>query len=273
MEINVSIAQLKIHNEEFDKNVDKLLYLIDKLDFHENHILLLPELWSTGYTTKLLDASINNLEIINILSEKSTEKKIVICGSYILQDDHCNFHNRLIVIFPDIGPIAKYNKTKLFKLMNEHNLFSPGNKLCSVNLFDQIFGLSICYDLRFPEIYRQYAMNKTQFHLIPMQWPKIRIDQLNKLLMARAIENQAYFISANSIGLSGKTEFGGNSQIIDFMGNVILNMGNLIDEIGYAKLDTEPLEIWRKDFPVLNDFDEFQYMNIEHKSFKSKSLF
>jgi predicted amidohydrolase len=98
-----------------------------------------------------------------------------------------------------------------------------------------------------------------------MQWPLIRIDQLNKLLMARAIENQAYFISANSIGLSGKTEFGGNSKVIDFMGNIVLDMENSIDEIGSAKLDTDLLERWRNDFPVLNDINVFQYMNCEQK--------
>ena len=265
MKINISIAQLEILNDNFDKNVDKSLYLIDQLGFQENHILLMPELWSTGYTSKLIEAAKFNFELINCLKEKSTEKKIIICGSYILQDENNHFHNRLIVIYPEIGPIAKYDKTKLFHQMNEHNLFSPGNKLCSVKLFDQIFGLSICYDLRFPEIYRQYSQFKTQFHLVPMQWPLIRIDQLNKLIIARAIENQAYFISANSIGLSGNTEFGGNSKIIDFMGNIVLDMENLVDEIRSAKLDTDPLERWRNDFPVLNDLGEFHYMDSEQK--------
>ena len=265
MEINVSIAQLVIHNDNFDKNVDKLLYLIDKLGFQENHILLLPELWSTGYTSQLSAATKFNLKLLDCLKKKSSEKKIIICGSYILQEEYSHFYNRLVVIYPELGPIATYDKTKLFHQMNEHNLFIPGNKLCTVKLFDQIFGLSICYDLRFPEIYRQYAQHKTQFHLVPMQWPLIRIDQLNKLLMARAIENQAYFISANSIGLSGKTEFGGNSKVIDFMGNIVLDMENLIDEIGSAKVDTDSLERWRNDFPVLNDIGVFQYMNCEQK--------
>lgn len=265
MEINVSIAQLEIHNDNFDKNVDKLLYIIDKLGFQENHILLLPELWSTGYTSKLSAAIKFNLELMDCLKKKSSEKKIIICGSYILQEEYSHFYNRLVVIYPEIGPIATYDKTKLFHQMNEHNLFLPGNKLCTVKLFDQIFGLSICYDLRFPEIYRQYAQYKTQFHLVPMQWPLIRTDQLNKLLMARAIENQAYFISANSIGLSGKTEFGGNSKVIDFMGNIVLDMENLIDEIGSAKLDTDPLMRWRNDFPVLNDLGEFHYMDCVQK--------
>jgi predicted amidohydrolase len=83
--------------------------------------------------------------------------------------------------------------------------------------------------------------------------------------MARAIENQAYFITANSVGFSGRTEFGGNSKIIDFMGNIVLDMGNLIDEIGTAKLDTDTLERWRIDFPVLKDLGDFQYMDCEQK--------
>lgn len=81
MKINISIAQLEILNDNFDKNVDKSLYLIDQLGFQENHILLMPELWSTGYTSKLIDAAKFNFELINCLKEKSTEKKIIICGS------------------------------------------------------------------------------------------------------------------------------------------------------------------------------------------------
>jgi len=261
MEILFSIAQVTINNKNFRENVDKLLYLIDELGLHENHILLLPELWSTGYTTNLDEAAKNNLELIGTLSEISTEKKMVICGSYILQNDFRKFSNRFVVVCPGIGVAAEYDKTKLFHQMDEHNLFFPGNSLSIVKLFENTFGLSICYDLRFPEIYRQYAQYKTQFHLIPMQWPASRIDQLNKLMMARAIENQAFFISANSVGESGQTIFGGNSKIIDYLGNVIVDMGNLVDTISTVKLDTNQQERWRNDFPVLNDMDKYQYMN------------
>lgn len=269
MEINLSIAQVKINKNQFHENVDKTLYLIDQLEIHKNHMLLLPELWSTGYTTKLREASINNLGLIELLTDISKEKEIVICGSYILQGQNDAYFNRLVIVTPDAGPYAFYDKTKLFKQMNEHQLFNPGNSLSIASIFKQHFGLSICYDLRFPEIYRQYAQFKPEFHMIPSQWPLSRIEHFNKLLMARAIENQSFFISSNAIDYSGKTYFGGNSKIIDFMGDILLDMEDRIDEIGTVQIKTETLENWRNEFPVLDDMDNINFTKTDLKFFRN----
>ncbi|MHB8135263.1 MAG: nitrilase-related carbon-nitrogen hydrolase [Anaerolineaceae bacterium] len=263
MEIKISIAQLNVIKNSYQVNLDKLLYLIDQLQIHKSHILLLPELWSTGFTSKLKNANGFNLEAIDILSTRAKERNIAICGSYILKNETNQFVNRLVVTTPSAKIFAAYDKNKLFGQMREKEWFSPGRSLKIAKIFDHLFGLTICYDLRFPEIYRNYAKFKPQFFLVPSQWPSIRINHFKKLLSARSIENQAIFISANSVGKTGNINFGGNSIVTDYMGEIILDMQDKVDEIGSVIVNTDPLERWRKDFPVLDDLNMTEKVNIE----------
>jgi len=263
MEIKISVAQLKILKNNFQENLDKSLYLIDQLQFHKCHVLLLPELWSTGFTSKLEIASKFNLAVIDILATVAKENNIVICGSYILKNETNQFVNRLVVITPSNKIFATYDKTKLFGQMREKEWFSAGHTLKIVEIFDHRFGLTICYDLRFPEIYRYYAKFRPQFFLVPSQWPSIRINHFKKLLSARSIENQAFLISANAVGKTGNTNYGGNSIVTDYMGETILDMLNKVDEIESVIVNTDPLEKWREDFPVLEDLQSTEEINIE----------
>jgi predicted amidohydrolase len=264
MKISISIAQTNLNVESFEKNVDNTLYLIDQLPNIENHYLLLPELWSTGFTSDLYIASKYNFDLMQILKIWAHKKNIHICGSYIIQQNEKIFTNQLVIISPNKEIIARYNKIHLFPQINEKKLFKSGEKPAILSSSYANFGLSICYDLRFPELFRNYAKNGVNICLLPAQWPLKRISHYTKLLYARAIENQMIMVSANLIGKTNNTIFGGNSMIVDHQGEPIINLESQVNSIATASIDLKKTEEWRKTFPVLKDIPTSDFQNIEY---------
>ncbi len=114
-------------------------------------------------------------------------------------------------------------------MMEAERIFSPGKNLAIGNFAFGKAGLAICYDLRFPELFRAYARKNTILSLLVAEWPKIRINHWNVLIQARAIENQSFFAAANAVGKSGKEVIGGCSMVTNPWGD-ILGMGSSTNE-------------------------------------------
>ena len=120
--------------------------------------------------------------------------------------------------------VAKYRKTHLFAPapVEEDKFCAPGHELISVELGPLKFGLTICYDLRFPEIYRALALDHgANVFVISSAWPFPRVEHLRVLATARAIENQSYVILANRVGRDEGAPFCGTSAVIDPYGVVV----------------------------------------------------
>ena len=114
-------------------------------------------------------------------------------------------------------------------------------------------GLAICYDLRFPELFRRYAVrDKAKLILICAEWPQARVNHWRALLQARAIENQCFVAATNSCGKTGGTVFGGNSMIIDPWGEIIAEAG--ADEaLVTGEIDLSEVDRVRQTIPVFED--------------------
>lgn len=266
MKIKISIAQLNLELGNFQKNVDKVLYLIDSLDTYPDHLLLLPELWSTGFTPKLAEAATFNAQLLQPLRQIATKRSISIAGSFVVQCEDGNYQNRLLLINPGQTQEVGYSKIHLIESMNEKKWFTPGKELTMARLFNVEFGFAICYDLRFPELFRRLNQNGALVYLIPAQWPQKRVSQFQKLLPARAIENQAIFIATNTVGMIGRTEFGGESMVVDQFGDVVLSANKSVDVILSTMIDTDPVINWRKKFPAQSDRKLIdQYPLMKHK--------
>ena len=108
----------------------------------------------------------------------------------------------------------------------------------------------ICYDLRFPELFRIGMQMGANLFIVIACWPKARIDHWVSLLKARAIENQAYVVGVNRAGADSETEFGGRSLVIDPMGKFLADAGTG-ESVTHAELDLNRLNAWREKFPVL----------------------
>ncbi|PKO05579.1 MAG: hypothetical protein CVU41_10930 [Chloroflexi bacterium HGW-Chloroflexi-3] len=257
MIITFSILQVNCFLDQFEKNFENVKKYLNKLPEVEKHLVVLPELWTSGFTENLDQADVANREIISRLQLIALEKNYLIAGSYIIKENE-GFYNQLAIISPD-NQIATYNKNNLFPHLNEFINFNSGKKLSILHVWKLKIGMAICYDLRFPEIFRNYANQNVEICVLPAQWPQKRINHFNVLLHARAIENQMIMISANICGNINKTRFGGNSSIIDHLGVTQTNLENH-EGFSTSQIDIDNVYKWRDEFPVLE--------NIHHQSSK-----
>lgn len=250
MIITFSILQVNCLLNEIEKNFENVKQNLFKLPETEKHLVVLPELWTSGFTENLDQADVANREILTRLQLISREKNLLIAGSYIIKENE-GYFNQLVVVSSE-GPIATYNKINLFPQLNEFTNFQPGNNLSILNIWNLRIGMAICYDLRFPEIFRNYAYNNVEICLLPAQWPQKRINHFNILLHARAIENQMIMVSTNIIGNINKTKFGGNSSVIDHLGITQTNLENH-EGFSSSQINIDNVHEWRNEFPVLKN--------------------
>ena len=146
---------------------------------------------------------------------------------------------------------VRYRKIHPFSNSGENKSYSSGKTPVITKIGKITFGLSICYDLRFPELYRFYGKKKVDVICNIANWPSTRISHWDKLLQARAIENLSYMIGVNRVGTDPGFTYDGHSTVVDSMGNVIVNSAE--EEIVFAEIDTENIENTRNKLPFLND--------------------
>jgi predicted amidohydrolase len=110
----------------------------------------------------------------------------------------------------------------------------------------------VCYDLRFPEVFRSAVRKGAQVMAVIANWPAKRVEHWVTLLKARAIENQAYVIGVNRVGTDPKLTYPGRSLIVDPHGNVLADGGDK-EAVIRAEIDAGVVDAWRRDFPALRD--------------------
>jgi predicted amidohydrolase len=217
-------------------------------------LIVLPEMFNSGFTMNASDvAETMQGETVKWLCQKSQELSTAICGSIIIEEDG-KYYNRFL--WAQDGEITThYDKRHLFRMAKEHHTFSPGNKQPEINFKDWKIMPRVCYDLRFPVWSRS---NEFDLQIYVANWPAARVAAWDKLLKARAIENQCYIIGLNRIGSDGsKVDYCGHSIVIDPKGNAMTPESN--EDAGWisARLDMEELNAFREKFPVHLDADKF----------------
>jgi predicted amidohydrolase len=170
----------------------------------------------------------------------------------IIERDHSDIFNSL-THFDSYGLIrARYRKIHPYSKAGEDKAYSAGEELV-VSQIDHIkFGLSVCYDLRFPELYRLYSKRQTDILVDIANWPVPRIGHWKALLKARAVENQCFMIGVNRVGSDGKNEYSGCSSVFDPMGNEVV-MNENEEMIIEAEIDPGLVSATRSELPFLPD--------------------
>jgi omega-amidase len=253
MKLKFSLAQMNIKLGNVEYNFERAVQMIAQAAENRHQLILLPELWSSGYDLENREKySSINLEILFQLKQKAKEKKIAIGGSLILKKE-CGFVNHFFLINNEGDQISGYDKVHLFRLMDEDKWLQPGNHLETATLECGKAGLAICYDLRFPEVFRVYSLCGANLILLVAQWPLIRINHWKTLLRARAIENQLFVVAVNCAGMVGKTQFGGCSAVISPWGETLIEGKEDEEQILFAELDFDQVEDVRRTIPVFGD--------------------
>ncbi len=236
-------ANLKAIGEELEN-------LLGKYD-----LIVLPEMFNTGFTMHATSlAETMEGPTAKWLCEKSAEREAVICGSIIIAESE-KFYNRFI--WAENGKIsATYDKRHLFRMADEHHTFSGGKQQTEISYKSWRIMPRVCYDLRFP-VWNRSSEIDLQIYIA--NWPEARVAAWDKLLMARAIENQCYVVGVNRTGVDGKDiAYNGHSVIIDPKGMAVTPEKS--EKSGWitAEIELEILEDFREKFPVAMDRDEFK---------------
>ncbi len=249
-----AIIQLDQVWEDSTANRLKLDEWLQKINKNTD-VVFLAEMFNTGFslnTSALAETMVG--ETVRWMKQRSAEYGFALCGSLIISENDL-YYNRLIFAEPT-GEVHFYNKRHLFTMEGEESQFQQGMERIIVLYKGWRICPLICYDLRFPV----WARNRNEYDLLvySASWPQARDEVWNTLLKARAIENQAYVVGANRVGVDGNSiGYSGNSQVIDPKGSVLAMTEEYVENIVVVPLSYNELLRFRLDFPVLNDVDSF----------------
>lgn len=250
--MKITLCQINLQAGEVRHNLARARQALGEAVHQGSDLALLPELWSSGYDLpKAHLAAVSSPAILEELSAFSHQNQLSIGGS-LLEAEGQDFYNTFTLLQPTATPVA-YRKTHLFRLMDEHQYLKAGNQLINTPLGPFQAGLSICYDLRFPELYRAYALHGVNLFLICAEWPASRLDHWQGLLRARAIENQAFVAAVNTVGPSGLASYGGCSLVISPWGEILLQASTTAEAILSCELDFDQLARVRGHLSVFSD--------------------
>jgi predicted amidohydrolase len=227
----------------------------------DTDIIILPEMFNTGFSMNAQSlAEPMNYNTFRWMSRMAKKCDAAVVGSYIIKEA-ANYYNRLYWIEPD-GTFAFYDKRHLFRMGEEHQIFTAGKKRMIRNFRGWNILPTICYDLRFPLWNRNHYKAEQDVFAYDLlinvaNWPKPRTDTWNTLLKARALENQCFAIGVNRTGADGAgVEYDGHSVVYNYKGQLLNNVSNQ-QEIQTILIHLEELQDFRKKFPVYLDWDNF----------------
>ena len=238
----------------FEKKIDE--------SFSGQHLIVLPETFTTGFPVdpKPFAETIDG-DTVKKMKELSAKTGAVITGSFLMKEDG-NYFNTLLWVQPD-GKIERYDKRHVFSMGGEDKKITKGKKQLLVELNGWRIRPMICYDLRFP-VWCKNHYDKTggfeyDLAIFVANWPSQRSYPWDMLLIARAIENQAYVLGVNRIGYDGTGNFySGNSKMIDPKGRVISEVENGKESAETVTISKEKLIAFRNKFNVGRDWDKFE---------------
>ncbi len=202
MKFTIACIQMDIAFGDTNKNYQLAERLIEQAVSEKPDIIVLPELWTTGYDLTRLDtiADKDAQETITFLKHAAKKYQVHFVGGSVANRVDIGVMNTLLIINKDGELVHQYNKLHLFKLMDEHLHLKAGAEKGLFKLADCQFAGVICYDIRFPEWIRSHTAQGAEALFVVAEWPAPRLAHWRALLIARAIENQCYVIACNRSG-------------------------------------------------------------------------
>lgn len=249
--MNVSFVQYNQQWESKEENINKINNLIER-DFKGSDLLIFPEMTLTGFTMESKKFSENLNEFtFNYFSEIASKHKTdVIAG--MIENKNGKFYNTLLHIDQNKKLINTYRKIHPFSHATEDKHYSRGEETIITKINNWKTGLAICYDLRFPELYRNYGKEKVDLIITIANWPDTRIEHWRSLLKARAIENQCYSIGVNRVGDDPEHHYNGFSSIFDPMGKELISLKDQ-EKIFSIEIDKNEVDKVRNELRFLDD--------------------
>lgn len=257
MTLKITLLQEALHWENPTANVALFTEKIAALEATD--LIILPEMFSTGFSmnTATLAEAADKSPTLQWMKEQAQQSGAAITGSLIIKEQE-QYYNRLYFVTPE-GGVNHYDKKHLFNMAKEQEHYSAGNEHLVIAYRGWRIAPFICYDLRFPVWSRNIAPHY-DLAIYVANWPAKRAYHWKSLLLARAIENQAYVAAVNIVGTDGKGfAYAGDSSIIDPAGTLLAYRAQ-DPAVLTATLTKEHLAAMRKSYPFLQDQDDFQLL-------------
>jgi predicted amidohydrolase len=255
MALNVALIQMDVKWEYIEENNRRASALLEKAAGKGCDVAVLPEMFTTGFTMNLSEVegvtSPSEGKTARFLSETAKRLGIYIIAGVAVKPENKEKGLNLAMVYNREGQqIASYTKNRPFPLLEEEKYFDKGVEPVVFELDGVPASVFICFDLRFPELFRAVA-GKAMAMFVIANWPSKRAEHWTALLRARAIENQCYIIGLNRIGTDGnRISYSGYSSVYDPMGKLISWAGEG-EEILMARIDPEEALSVRKEYPFL----------------------
>lgn len=272
--IKVGITEIDIGYEDKEYAREHCLEVMQEAYENGVELLVFPEMTLTGFTmmpARMWEAYRDGAvpESVSFFMENSRKYDMAMAFGYIeafMADGSGEFdesrrkvfENKLAIVSGD-RVIMDYTKIHPFSFSGEDRVYRAGSRICQANVKDLRLGGYICYDLRFPEIFSA-ARDSYDAILVIANWPEERVAQWEALLRARAIENQAYVIGVNRVGMGKRERYVPSSHIYDIFGNELAE--RVSDRLLVAELAPAVIAGARKTFPQSRDRKNDFYRSI-----------
>ena len=257
--LTVSLAQLSVERSQPEKNLQKGEEMVAEAARRGSDIICFPEMWTTGFDWAANERIAPQQEsTIERIADMARRHHIWINGSLLALNGQGKVANTSILFDADGNRAGVYRKSHLFSFIHEDRHMAPGESLCIVDTPWGRAGLAICYDLRFPELFRTYALKGVRLQLLPAAFPHPRLQHWKVLLRARAIENQVFLLAVNQVGTEdlgtgGVTTYFGHSAVIGPWGETIVEGSEDAGELLTAEINPGAIDRVRERMNVLQD--------------------
>lgn len=261
--VRIGIAQITSIWEEPEKTLEKAALFVRHAAASGATLICFPEQFATGWDPE----SRRNIQdisgtIVTGLQKLARENRINIIGSF-RQSGGPLARNTAVVLDPDGLVLATYAKIHLFSPGNEQAGFESGNELGIFPLGPLTCGIAICYDLRFPELFRLYAEKGVQVVFVPAAWPAQRLKHWELFITARAAENQMFVVGVNTTGITPVDTYTGNSMTAD-AGGTVISRASEAEQLVFTDIDPALVMTTRCQFPVGNDRRDALYRSLSN---------
>ncbi len=264
-DLKLALIQANLFWEDTEKNLAAFEIKIHAVE-EGTDLIVLPEMFNTGFSInpeKISEESLGNT--FSWMQQMAKQKNAAVTGSVVTREND-NYFNRLYWVFPD-GTYRQYNKKHLFRLGKEWQVFSAGSQKTIVEYKGWKICPLICYDLRFP-VWSKNCMIDGKFGydllIYVANWPKVRNYVWKHLLIARALENQAYVVGVNRVGSDGNSiKHTGDSMVLNAAGEIQAQAKPFKEEILSTVISKTGLEAFREQFRFSLDWDDFTISGVE----------
>lgn len=248
-------CQYDILWENRDGNFRKVEAMLVAQPIPEGSLIVLPEMFSSGFSMHVdIVAEADPSQAEAFLSESAKRYASWVIGGLVFRSSANPElgRNELAVFGPDGSLVGRYQKNHCFSYTGESDFYEAGSELLVFEAGGFRICPVICYDLRFPELFRRGVRQGADLFAVIANWPSVRIEHWRTLLKARAIENQAVVVGVNRTGEDPKYQYPGSSLILDEQG-IVLAEGGPEESVISAEPSLESLQAWRKEFRALDD--------------------